>query len=431
MATNVLSKFQFDGTTYDLKDATSRSNLATMLGSHAVAALGSAAWLDAVTTVAEGGTNLPTAGAVYAAIANAVKDLEGAMHFVGKIEGETFAAALAAFKQAHPTYVEKAGDIVIYGVKEYVYDGTTWQELGDESIYETAAHAAQTYVAKTRTIAGIDLQDDITADEIKTALGLKALAYKDSASGSVSTADSITGAAYTPAGTVAVELSQTSTAMASSGNFTPAGTVSGSVTATGTVSIAKDAENGTQISGTVSTPTITVVPATAQIQHISSVGALPTFTAAQYTAPSVSEAKSDFATAGLVAAIDETDAEMLVFTAAGTSKALTGTGFNAGSYTAAQFDAGSLPTLGEAQTIVTGITSATATQPTFTGDKFAATFAGNQAGDAIAATFSGTEGAVSVSGNYDKAGVQSAGFTGTEATITPTLVKSAKTVTVE
>ena len=120
---------------------------------------------------------------------------------------------------------------------------------------------------------------------------------------------------------------------------------------------------------------------------------------------------------------------MLVFTAAAKADALTGTGFNAGSYTAASFDAGSLPTLGTAQTVVTGIASASATAPTFTGDKFGATFSGTEA--SIAATFAGTEGAVSVSGNYDKAGVESAGFTGTEATITPTLTKGSKTITVQ
>ena len=429
MANSVLSKIKVNDAIYDLKDAAARADLATMLGNQAAKALGTAAWLDSVGVVAEGGTNLPTAGAVHIAIQAAVAGLAGAMHFVGVITGATFEEALAAFKAAHTGYVEASGDIVIYGVKEYVYDGTTWHELGDESIYLTIATAAETYVAKTRTIAGIDLQDDITAEEIKTALGLKALAYKDNASATLTDyATGIEDAKYTPAGSVEVTLSQTSTAMKSSGSFKPAGTVTGTTTAAGTVSIAK-ADDGTQISGTVSAPTITVTPATAQVQHIDSVGTLPSYTAAQYTAPSVNESKSAFATEGVVASMDGTDTEMLVISAAGTSNALTGTGFNAGSYTAAEFDAGSLPTLGAAQTVVTGITSATASAPTFTGDKFGATFSGQSAD--IAATFAGTEGNVTVSGNYDKAGVQSTGFTGTEATISHTLVKGNKTVTVE
>lgn len=429
MANSVLSKIKVNDAIYDLKDADARGKLGTLLGSHAVQALGTAAWLDSVGTVAEGGTNLPTAGAVHAAIQTAVAGIAGAMHFVGVITGTSFEEALADYKATHPEYVQAAGDIVIYGVKEYVCDGTTWHELGDESIYLTIATAAETYVAKTRTIAGIDLRDDITAEEIKTALGLKALAYKDNAS--VTLTDYATGvsdATYTPAGTVSVTLNQTSTSMESSGSFKPAGTVSGTTTATGTVSIAK-ADDGTQISGTVSAPTITVTPATAQVQHLDSVGTLPTYTAAQYTAPSVAEAKSAFATEGVVVDMDGSDTEMLVISAAGKSDALTGTGFNAGSYTAAQFNAGTLPTLGEAQTVVTGITSATASAPVFTGDKFGATFAGTEA--SIAATFVGTDGNVTVTGNYDKAGVESAGFAGTEATISHTLVKGNKTVTVE
>lgn len=427
MANSVLSKIKVNDAIYDLKDAAARADLATMLGNQAAKALGTAAWLDSVGTVAEGGTNLPTAGAVYSAIQLAVADLAGAMHFRGvvtKNEGESDLEALARVI----TDAEN-GDIAIIGVKEYVYNGSVWQELGDESIYLTIATAAETYVAKTRTIAGIDLQDDITAGEIKTALGLKALAYKDTASATLTDyATGIEDAKYTPAGSVEVTLSQTSTAMQSSGSFKPAGTVTGTTTAAGTVSIAK-ADDGTQISGTVSAPTITVTPATAQVQHIDSVGTLPSYTAAQYTAPSVAESKSSFATEGVVATMDGTDVEMLVISAAGKSDALTGTGFNAGSYTDASFDAGSLPTLGASQTVVTGITKAEASAPVFTGDKFGATFAGTEAD--IAATFVGTDGNVTVSGNYDKAGVQSTGFTGTEATISHTLVKGNKTVTVE
>jgi hypothetical protein len=217
--------------------------------------------------------------------------------------------------------------------------------------------------------------------------------------------------------------------MSAAGTFTPAGTVSGNVTAAGTVSIARDDDNGTAVSGTVSAPAITVTPATTQVQHIDSVGTLPSYTAAQYVAPSVAETSAQFASEGVVATMDSEDTEMLVFTAANKSAALTATGFNAGSYTAAEFNAGALPTLGAAQTVVTGIEKAEASAPTFTGDKFGATFAGSQV--AIAADFAGTEGNISVSGNYDKAGVESAAFTGTEATITPELVTGNKTITVQ
>ena len=410
--TPVLSKVKIGSEIYWLKDADVRAILDNYKG---------AVNYDVDTTFAADSENLATSKAIAAYLEGAIAGLTGAMHFAGiKTEEEFADGALTG----------SAGDVIIVGTTEYVHDGSKWVEIGDEGVYQTVSGAEAKFVQKTFTIANIDMQDNITADELKTALELKALAYKDSASATLTDyATGITGAAYTPAGSVAVTLNHTSTAVASTGTFTPTGNVTGNVTAEGTVSIARDDTNGTAVSGTVSAPTITVTPATAQVQHIDSVGTLPSYTAAQYVAPSVQETSAQFASEGVVAAMDATDTEMLVFTTAGKAAALTATGFNAGSYTAAEFNAGALPTLGAAQTVVTGITSATASAPTFTGDKFGATFSGTQV--AIAADFEGTEGNVSVSGNYDKAGVESTAFTGTEATITPELVKGNKTITVQ
>ena len=410
--TPVLAKVKIGSEIYWLKDADVRAILDTYKG---------AVKYDVDTTFAADSENLATSKAIAAYLEGQIAGLTGAMHFAGiKTEEEFANGALAG----------NAGDVIIVGTTEYVHDGSKWVEIGDEGVYATKAGVEAAYVKKTVTIANIDLADNITADELKAALELKALAYKDSASATLTDyATGINGATYTPAGSVEVKLNHTSTSMSAAGTFTPAGTVSGNVTAAGTVSIARDDTNGTAVSGTVSAPTITVTPSTAKVQHIDSLGTLPTYTAAQYTAPSVAETKAQFASEGLVAAMDATDTEMLVFTAAGKADALTATGFNAGSYTAAEFNAGALPTLGAEQTVVTGIASAEATAPTFTGDKFGATFAGSQVD--ITADFAGTEGNVSVSGNYDKAGVESAGFTGTEATITPELVVGNKTITVQ
>lgn len=59
--------------------------------------------------------------ATIADITTAVADLNGAMHYVGK-------------EEKLPTDVSgyKAGDVIIVGVKEYVFDGTKFDELGDE-----------------------------------------------------------------------------------------------------------------------------------------------------------------------------------------------------------------------------------------------------------------------------------------------------------
>ena len=410
--TPVLSKVKIGSEIYWLKDADVRALLDTYKG---------AVKYDVDTTFAADSENLATSKAIAAYISGEIAGLTGAMHFAGVKTEEEFSDG---------TLDGATGDVIIVGTTEYVHDGSKWVEIGDEGVYQTVAGADAKFVQKTFTIANIDMQDNITADELKTALELKALAYKDGASATLTDyATGINGAEYTPAGNVSVTLNHTSTAMTSAGTFTPAGTVSGNVTAAGAVTIARDDTNGTAVSGTVSAPTITVTPATAQVQHIDSVGTLPSYTAAQYVAPSVAETSAQFASEGLVATMDSEDTEMLVFTSAGKASALTATGFNAGSYTAAEFNAGALPTLGAAQTVVTGIEKAEASAPTFTGDKFGATFAGSQV--AISADFAGTEGSVSVSGNYDKTGVESAAFTGTAATITPELVTGNKTIIVQ
>lgn len=415
----LLSKVKIGDQVYYLKDAEARAALEAE-----IAKLGTAAYRAAADVVVEDSDDLVSGKAVAAYLEGTLADVTKALIFQG----------VSTTNPAEETpiidgveLVASKGDVVLYGTKEFVYDGSKWVELGDEGVYLTKAAAAELYVAKTFTIAGIDMADNITAEELKTALGLKALAFKDSASGSVTTADSVADAKYTPAGSVDVTLTTAPTAMASTGNFKPAGTVSGTTTAAGTVSIAKS-DDGVQISGTVSAPSITVTPSTVSVQHIDSVGTLASYTAAQYVAPSVTEAKDQFAKDGVVAAIDENDAEMLVFTNATKSDALTGTGFNAGSYTEAVYTPATLPTLGEAKNVLTGV-QATASAPVFTGDKFGASFAGSAT--EINATFAGTEAAVNVTGNYDKATAATGSFTGTEATISHELNKTAKTITVQ
>lgn len=400
----VLSKVKIGETMYYLKDADVRAILDTF---------GSAVTYSVDGAVAENGTGLITAGAVHSYVTQYVTDITGgAMTFLG-------------IKQELPAS-GNPGDVVIVGTAEYVYSDGEWHLYGDEGVYATIAGVDSAYVKKSLTIAGINLEDAITADELKTALGLKALAYKDSASGTIDgIVTGIEDATYTPAGSVTVKLNSAATAMSSTGSFTPAGSVSGTTVAAGSVSIARDDEKGVAVSGTVSAPTITVTPATAEVQHIDSLGQLPSYTAAQYTAPSVAESKAKFASDGMLASVN---GEELVLTAASKADALTATGFNAGSYTPAEFSAGALPTLGAAQTVVTGITSATATAPVFSGDKFGATFTGSEA--QINASFSGTAGEVSVSGNYDKVGFESASFSGTEATISHVVTTGSKSVTV-
>lgn len=194
----------------------------------------------------------------------------------------------------------KAGNLTSYGSKEFIFNGTVWQELGDMSM-------------------------------------LGELAYKNSASGS-----------FTPAGSVS-QPTFTGTEGSISASFTPAGNV--------TISKGTGTANYTP-QGTVSTPTITVTPATDTINPIDSVGTLPAFTAT---------VENETLTLG--------------------------------------WDAGTLPTKGANKTVVTGITSATSSQPTFTGT-----------GAELKGTFSGTAG--TATGTFTPAGtVSQPTFTGTAGTV--------------
>lgn len=68
--------------------------------------------------------------ATMADVTGAVADLNGAMHFEGVSTSDPIGNGVTI--NGKPDYVAAAGDIVIYGIKEYVYDGSKWVELGDE-----------------------------------------------------------------------------------------------------------------------------------------------------------------------------------------------------------------------------------------------------------------------------------------------------------
>lgn len=407
----VLSKVKLGTTTYYLKDADLRA---------IVNAFGNATAKDWTGTVAENGADLPTAGAVYSAIEAAVADLEGAMHFIGLSTTDPSTGTVTIDGEV---YAGEDGDVVLYGTKEYVKAGNAWREIGDEGLW----------VPKTLTIAGIDLQNDVTAAELKSALSLAALAYANTASVTVNDyATGITGASYTPAGTVTATVDTTATAATlTTADYTPAGTVTGTVVPTGAVSLASDA-NGFQISGTNSASNVSITPTTQSVlKAIDDAAVAPSFTEGAFTPASMTNTSKTVATEGVVAAIDTTDHEMLVFTAAGTDTASLITDFNGGSKAADTFSAGSAATF-TTETVWTGVSAATAAAQTFEGGKIAATFTGNQSGDAINANFSGTKASdLQVTGvSYDKTSVSDFNFAGTAATITPTLNKDNKKITV-
>lgn len=101
--------------------------------------------------------------ATMADITKSVADLNGAMHYKGTVDSDPTAEAFD--KSAY-----KAGDVVIFGIKEYIYDGTKFDELGEEG-------------AAASLIAGLDkaamtCDADSTVKEIVEDNGLVTATYQ-------------------------------------------------------------------------------------------------------------------------------------------------------------------------------------------------------------------------------------------------------------
>ena len=430
----------------NIKDAQGRADLLTLRGSHPLTALGSAAWLNVVDEVTDGNLNPVTSNAV----ADAIAALGQALRFVGiatKQEGETEAQAV---EHKFPAGSQTAGAVAICGAKEFICAGSplSWNEFGDVSAYETSAHAEATFVKKTLTIAGINLNDNVTADELKTALGLGALAYKNSASGSITTVDSaddITVAkadTYTVAGT-AVAVPATYSAL----DVTPAGSVeltAGTAAAatyqkanSATISATASADGNYTPAGSITLPTYTsaLTPSKEAVAIVTNAGTAYSLTESSVTKGT--DSTSQFAETGMLAALDKDDKEMLVFTDATRSAAVTSSA--APVYVPPVLN-GALPTFGSKDVMV-GATVATTANGS--------------------ASFAGTKVQIGAELGYETASATvtqptfTAEFTGTSKSVTPevattvnaapsnatvtvasetksiTLKKTAKTITVE
>lgn len=94
--------------------------------------------------------------ATMADVTGAVAGLSGAMHFRG---------VQAALPDDNEGYA--SGDVILVGNKEYVFDGTEWHELGDESIY-----------AVKGSIVNVDIAANAAIDQSKIAGLTAALAAK-------------------------------------------------------------------------------------------------------------------------------------------------------------------------------------------------------------------------------------------------------------
>lgn len=295
-----------------------------------------------------------------------------------------------------------------------------------EELWDTIGN---TFVAKTFQVAGMSMEDDITVDRMKNALQLKNLAYKNNATGTLNDyVTEVQGVDYTPTGQVEVITKKNTVKIISSGSYTPEGNVLGSVTPNATVSFIKD-NSGTAISGTISTPEVQVQATKTSIKQIANQGTLPSYTPASYTAPSLSSNSASFATQGMIASISNVNSGLLEFSWASNQDAITKIDFNKGTYTQAEFDPGTLPTINDDLSVVSNIDGTTVSTPVFTGDKFKTVYQPQES--EIVASFEGTTKNISVEGNIEIEAIDSTEFKGSTTTITPILTKEDKVITVQ
>ena len=345
-----MAKLNVNGSIYWLKDADVRSIIATF---------GDAVLKNVDTTFTEDSVNLVTSAAIQAWIEEQIADLEGAMHFRGVVE-----------KQNEETDAQAIARVV------------TDPEAGD---VVTIATAAATYVPKTTTVAGIALDHNITVSELEgaSALNLKALAHKDTASGTVATADSIDDITVAKAGEYAISgntvaVPQTWNAL----DVTPAGTVAltaGTAAAatyqkTSSVTISAGAVGDGQTAtytpdGSITLPSITATVTLGKeaVATVTDAGTAYTLTDGAVTKASDTTAK--FVKKGVSFAMDTNDTEQLnlAYVASTDTEFYTDAVTEAGAITyTKQTISGALPTFGT-KDVATSVASATAAY-TFTAE---------------------------------------------------------------
>ena len=318
---------------------------------------------------------------------------------------------------------------------------------GEGPVADQIADAKQAAIdtAKGYTDGEIDkVEAEVAKKEDKA--NLKALAYKDSASGTVA-GQTITGvkANGQSAGSITVELEQSEHAMNSTGKFTPVGNVSGTVKTAGSIAVtaAYTDTNATLTKGDYTpagsvtadfshaataatlekgdyTPagSVGVVLSGAEFNAITSVGTAASFTEGQFTPATLSydEVEKNVAKEGIVGTVE---GETLTFTAAGLEaiSASKVTAFNGGSKAADTFVANTPATMA-AQTV--GVQSAT-----FTGTKaedLVVTGVSYDKASLANLAFAGTkaEGALVTGVSYKKADIDTATFTGETVDIAAT-----------
>lgn len=441
-----MSKVKILGDLYNVKDKQAREDLADL-----IASLGTAAYEDVLANIEAGEGKIIDAKTIKEYVDAQV----GAIHKfdIVVVDALPTAAAGTMYKlYLIPTPGAEDGSKDEYITVRSGAEGSytyKWEMIG------STKPELEDYVKKTTEIAGIDLQDDITAMELKGALDLKSLAYADTASGSTTleTINSITMNDLEVAGNAAVTATPTAATLTKA-DYTPAGSITGEAIKGGSIDVTLDQEDtAADISRADYTPAGTIAVTLKNNTVLGSVatagtlptkaadtftqgsftegafdqGSLPSFVEGAFTQgtlPTLSDAtQSDFNTDGMKAHMASgaeitggVDAETLIIERATTAKAVTDRGtFNQGTLptkAADTWDAGTLPTKAADEFVKPTFTEGTFTQgamPTF-----------NEATvDVDTQNFTGTKetGLKVTAVNYDKAVVDEATFTPVAATL--------------
>lgn len=257
------------------------------------------------------------------------------------------------------TVTAKKGMLVVYGGKEFVFDGTKWIEMGDLSLIGDLGWKDS--ASATYTPAGTVSKPTFTGSQSNV---------------TITAADNTSGN-YQPKGSVS-QPTFTGSSMTAGGKFTPEGSVTVTTNATtnktATVSAASSGTTTYTPGGSVSAPTISVATAgsTTTVNSITAVGTLPSLT---------TTVANENLTIG--------------------------------------FDQGTLPTKGSNTTVKTGDATYSASQPSFTGTAVRLVTGNIAVPNTYTATFTGSEGDVSVTGT--PAGtVSQPTFTGTKTQLSGT-----------
>ena len=403
-----------NGTTVTLKDAQGRADMTTILGGHALEALGAAAWKAVA-------ANISGEGLVDASVVKAYVDSQvGQIHsFDVVIDADGTAAGgpsvTASADTMYKIYMVPSADAAAGGYIEYITirsgaEGAytyTWEAIGNTKV------SLSGYVPTTTTIATIALDHNITVAELQAALKLGAMAYADKASGSTTlqTIDSITMKEVTVAGNAAVT-SKAADATLTKANYTPAGSISGSAISGGSIAVTLK-DSATKTEATLGTTTYSPAGTVAAVDG-GSFSALKT--AAFGTSEdgvqiegTISKPAISLTAENKTVATGLTGGKVASFTEGAFTPAALGTGFytagKAATWTGADYTA---PTMGEAS------------KAKFASEGIVADVGSGDDAETLIFSAAGTADAVTAQGTFNAGNVDFGTFNGGSATVIDT-----------